>query len=347
MITKENYEEFFLLYIDNELPPAARAAVEKFVEENPQLQEEWEALLQCRVDADRSSVFSDKEILLREDLLSYVDGELSEERRAAVEAFVHQYPSKAVELQQLLITVSKPDLSVGFPDKESLYRTEKHRRVLLMPWMQAGIAAAVLGLVALLLLTVRHDGRPAPAVVKIMPDKKINKNQPATVTPAIPAPLYSQGNDDHTGEKATARNNLAQRKQREKIIEPVPPAKEKPDVATRPLEAALVTAKTSDNRNSETTAPVEITPDAGQTTLVKSTVADVNIPKEQSSFATQALMQEAGAGDTKESLTAAPAGKNKLRGIFRRVSRTFGKTADRNNDGQKEVLISAFQVALK
>src|SRR5579872_5219963 len=118
MITKENYEEYFLLYIDNELSPAARGAVEKFVEENPQLQEEWEALLQCRVDADRHVVFPGKEALFHEDLLSYVDGELSEERRSEVEAFVRQHPAGEVELQQLLMTVSHPDRSVCFPDKE-------------------------------------------------------------------------------------------------------------------------------------------------------------------------------------------------------------------------------------
>ncbi|HLZ86371.1 MAG TPA: hypothetical protein VKQ52_03975, partial [Puia sp.] len=65
------------------------------------------------------------------------------------------------------------------------------------------------------------------------------------------------------------------------------------------------------------------------------------------SFATQALLEEAQADEIKETTATAPSGKSKLRGIFRRVSRTFGKTADRDSDGQKEVLISAFQVALK
>ncbi|GGB09145.1 hypothetical protein [Puia dinghuensis] len=345
MITKENYYDYFLLYIDNELPPAARAAVEKFVGDNPQLQEEWEALLQCRVDPDEQEVFHSKEVLFQEDLLSYVDGELGEERRKEVEAFVHRHPSKALELQQLSMTVSEADLSVSFPDKESLYRTEKRRRALLMPWMQAGIAAAVLGLVALLLLNTRHNEGPAlvkappvkksapaspsvrtapekedlPVVAKTTPDK----NQSRTVTTATPASLYSSGR----------RKNAPS------------PAQKETDVTIRPEEVALATTKISDSQNSET--PPEVTPDAGQKTLVKSTVVEVNIPKEQSSFATQALMQEAQADETKESLAAAPAGKNKLRGIFRRVSRTFGKTADRDNNGQKEVLISAFQVALK
>jgi hypothetical protein len=71
----------------------------------------------------------------------------------------------------------------------------------------------------------------------------------------------------------------------------------------------------------------------------------VNIPKEQSSFATQALLQEDNEKDiaVAASEPASP-GKSKLRGLFRKVARTFGKTADRDSEGKREVLISAFQV---
>jgi hypothetical protein len=203
MITIENYEEYFLLYIDNELPAAERAAVEKFVADNPRLQV---ALLQCRVRPDEDEVFPDKEALLREDLLSYIDGELDAPRRKAVEEFVGRYPSKAVELQQLSMTVSHPDLTVCFPGKESLYRTERRRRLLPMPWMQAGIAAAVLGFVALLLFPSRHPDIPAvvkaPATVVKTPatvvkaPATVQKNAPRAVTPVTPAPLYSAGSDD-------------------------------------------------------------------------------------------------------------------------------------------------------
>src|SRR5258707_8195492 len=168
MITRENYEEYFLLYIDNELPVAAKLAVDQFIADNPDLQEEWENLMQCRVHPPKQEVFPDKESLLQHNLLSYIDGELDEGGRREVEAFVAQYPSKAAELQQLSMTVSVPDVAIVFPDKESLYHSEK-RRLILMPWMQAGIAAAVLGLVALLVLTSRHNSVDAPRLATSKP----------------------------------------------------------------------------------------------------------------------------------------------------------------------------------
>ena len=90
---------------------------------------------------------------------------------------------------------------------------------------------------------------------------------------------------------------------------------------------------------------------AGTATLIRTTgtsaaAQQVKIPKELSSFATQALLEE----DNEKAIASIPepasSGKNKLRGLFRKVARTFGKTADRDGEGKREVLISAFQVAV-
>src|ERR1700737_3319872 len=94
MITRYNYEEFFLLYADNELSAADKNVVERFVAENPDLKEEWELLLQCRVRPDHHLVFTGRDSLLKpeatgiltddnyeEYFLSYIDGELDEDSR--------------------------------------------------------------------------------------------------------------------------------------------------------------------------------------------------------------------------------------------------------------------------
>jgi len=64
-INRNNYEEFFLLYADNELSPAEKQFVESFVQENPDLQQELGLLQQAKLVADSSIVFENKELLTK------------------------------------------------------------------------------------------------------------------------------------------------------------------------------------------------------------------------------------------------------------------------------------------
>jgi anti-sigma factor RsiW len=345
MITRENYEEFFLMYVDNELPAAARSAVERFVDDNPDLREEWEAFLQCRVEPDEKFVFPYKNELLKEVhedmLLSYVDGELDAKDRAAAEALINRDPSTAAELRQLLLTVSEPDHSIVFPHKESLFRTERRRRVIPLFWMRAGVAAAVLTAGALLFLNRPHGKGSLPLAVT-------KKKDAGPVTPRTATPLYP--------EKARASAQMI--KPEIKVNGTIPAAEKRraelpsqdltvktDPLKDRPVISSTSTADTGSRAVDITATP---TPDKTEALPVVNTLA-VSIPKDQSSFATQALLKESqdNAGVDIVADAPVPPGKTKLRRIFRKVSRAFGKTADRDDDGQRQVLISAFQVALK
>jgi hypothetical protein len=65
LITLENYETFFLLYVDEELNAEERRAVEAFVNENLSLQQEFQLLMQTKVEADETIVFPDKNTLFK------------------------------------------------------------------------------------------------------------------------------------------------------------------------------------------------------------------------------------------------------------------------------------------
>ena len=342
MITRENYEEFFILYVDNELPAAARSAVDKFIADNPDLREELTALLQCRVSPDQEPEFRDKDILFNYEspLLSYVDGELGEPERSSVEELVRRNPRAAAELRHLQMTVSQPDPSIVFPDKESLYRNQR-RRAVILPWLRAGIAAAVLGAAALLLLA-RNDstGIAGSGPNKILP----------VVTSVGPDTLnLTKKRDDVVGRQATVLAKTSDKRRKgEQVAVMVAKNEGTQKKDTKEASIDVTPAVKTDVVATDQQLPKEQATSAiGEQSSLSTAVAVVNIPKEKSSFATQALLQQDQDQENSIAEVSAPPAKNKLRGLFRKVGRAFGKTADSDSDGQREVLISAFQVALK
>src|SRR5437016_1280576 len=82
-INRHNYEEFFLLYVDNELSATERNAVELFVQQNPDLGKELQLLKQTIVPCDefifdeKQSLLKDGSLALQEQLLLFADNELT------------------------------------------------------------------------------------------------------------------------------------------------------------------------------------------------------------------------------------------------------------------------------
>ena len=149
-INRHNYEEFFLLYVDNELSAADRKTVDVFVQENPDLQLELLSLQQTISKAD-DIVLDKKDWLhmeegipaLQENLLLYADEELSLSDKKTVEALLATDRSALAEWNTLRQTKLEPDTAIIFADKRSLYRTEG--RVVGFKWWRAAAAAVLLG----------------------------------------------------------------------------------------------------------------------------------------------------------------------------------------------------------
>ena len=91
-ITRTNYEEYFVLYMDGELTAEETVAVENFLAANPDLKEEMDILLSTKLPAedisiDKAFLMSDSMKLnaIDEALLLYVDEELNGEEKKEVE----------------------------------------------------------------------------------------------------------------------------------------------------------------------------------------------------------------------------------------------------------------------
>lgn len=152
-INRHNYEEFFLLYVDNELSAADKRTVDVFVQENPDLQGELLMLQQTVAEADdvvlekKDWLFMEEGIpALQENLLLYADGELSPSEIKTIEALLATDKSARAEWNILQQTKLQPDPAVVFTDKQSLYRTERGR-VVVFKWWRVAAAAILLGFV--------------------------------------------------------------------------------------------------------------------------------------------------------------------------------------------------------
>lgn len=156
-ITRQNYEEWLLLYVDNELSLAERIIVDDFLAANPDLQQELKMLQQSTFQPEEDIAFPGKELLLKSNneasvtaenceqyFVLYADDELDNQQKASVEEFVYRHPQYQAIFELIQQAKLTPDQAIVFPDKKLLYRTEKERGVVMMRWYKIAAAAVLL-----------------------------------------------------------------------------------------------------------------------------------------------------------------------------------------------------------
>lgn len=193
-INRHNYESFFLLYIDNELSLSERNAVELFVQENTDLQEELDMLKQSVVKAD-DFVFKGKSKLFKpeiisaeteEQLLLYIDGELTAVAAEKFEIDLANDDSLASQLQIFQQTKLSPADKIIFADKELLYRKENNK-VIPFDWWKIAVAAVFIGFgiwgTAIYLNTKTSIANIETANNNVVKPSENLKNTPAVVPP--------------------------------------------------------------------------------------------------------------------------------------------------------------------
>jgi hypothetical protein len=150
LINRNNYEEFLLLYVDNELSAADKACVDDFLQQNPDVQIELQHLQEAVLDIDNSIVFQEKNSLLlptaiESSMLLLLDNELSKKEAAIVQQTIKQDNILANQFALLQQTKLSPtDDSIIFDNKERLYKKEKSK-VVPFAWWKLAAAAILIG----------------------------------------------------------------------------------------------------------------------------------------------------------------------------------------------------------
>jgi hypothetical protein len=134
MLTRSNYEPYFLDYHEGTLNAAQRREVLDFLEQNPDLKEEFFAFESIRLESASDTVFAGKNNLkkglvsaddLQNRMVAYFEGDLSVEEKRSFEAYLKEHPTVKRELEILKQTRLIPDHRIIFEKKASLRRGGK------------------------------------------------------------------------------------------------------------------------------------------------------------------------------------------------------------------------------
>lgn len=198
-INKDNYEEYFLLYADNELSDREKMMVEEFVKQHTYLEEEFFTFKQLAFTPEDELTPEDKNALFRhtekiinhnnyEEIFTlYIDNELTSLQRVQTEEFLAETPSLKNEFELLQRAKLQPDLKVTFPNKYLLFKREDDGKVIPFRGWKTVAAAVLLGMGILIGLDLqKRNTREVPATVKInIPEK------PAGISPATTDTIIS------------------------------------------------------------------------------------------------------------------------------------------------------------
>lgn len=171
MITKDNYEIYFMDYLDGRLPESAQGEFKAFLLVNPDLAEFLEDM-EC-VRLTPPSVIFDKKESLKKDLchecpdymaIAASEGVLAQEEKEASGKWQEQGTIK-----ELIATYDKirmiPDQNIRFPHKEKLYKPAPSRRL----YIRFAAVAAVMALLFFTATNLTRHSKPETTIISENP----------------------------------------------------------------------------------------------------------------------------------------------------------------------------------
>ena len=385
-INRHNYEEFFLLYVDNELTTAERKSVEQFIQENPDLAGELELFRQTSLVTDDTIVYKGKEMLMKNEsdtlitmnnyeewLVAYLDNELVPADRMKFERFADVHPSVKEELSIFQQTKLQPEADIIFENKQVLYRGEEKVRVISIQWWKVAVAAAIILTIGVTTYTVLNRDTKIPAGVAASGNNPVNSKQngPTKSDTDIEKeernlPVVSENNDA-----------VASTKKADDKVEPIGVQKNGNENLQKKIPRSAINRNDVIAKTSDPVKPIDVTDNKKsiETRIIENTVADTKeidpskntvavnnnkVDKQNISNSTvtnntdkpydnKETAQETTTDNGAVFASNNEEGKNKkFRGFFRKATRVFEKRTNISAaDDDDKVLIGVLAVRLK
>ena len=345
-IHRGNYEEFFILYMDNELSGEQIKMVDAFLAAHPDLKMEFDALMSTKLPTEEFS-FDKKDLLAEnmklasvdEELLLYIDNELSTDQKKTVEMELVLNKNYQQQHQVLLQTKLDPSEIITYPHKKELYR-QTVTTVPFKVWMRVAAAVVVIAISGLLYFrnssSPTVNGDPQTSVAAEAGERKnaSEKDKDQSIVESIQA-------------ESSNSQRLAVAKPEQETTKSLPVINKKKVQKENPVQQSNLLAQ-----NTEAIQPDQI--DRPLVTAIEinekersitETTAAVNRNHVTSSFLERTINEPA--VDTKESI-ANNDRKGSIKGFLRKATRMIEKRTGfdpTNEDG--ELLIAAVAINLK
>lgn len=357
-ITRNNYETFFLLYADGELSPGEMQEVDQFVSNHPDLSGELDLLLETVLEK-ASPHMPNKHLLLKpeiweeptlspqqHDLLLLLDNELPATKVLELHSQIVSDPLLLEDWQTLLNSKLEAP-AIEMAGKETLYRKASQTTPIPLQWVKWLAAAAVVTGFGWFALSTRTGNQPTVPETSITANQPVNNkqviidNHPST--PIASSDKVTEPAINNAGSINSKPINPAEVVSNPTIKTPaivlttpvqakgktgtyvLPETSPKPVVEKQPLvdlviEKQIPATKRALLEMDEFNNPIAI----------HSTGQEGDIHMEPGE---QEIEFENDFADTGEYVTIAGARikKQKLRGVFRSVSRTVTRTFEKSN----------------
>ena len=366
-INHHNYEEYFILYMDNELGSDARRMVEAFVQQHPELKGELDLLLQYKLVPDTDIVFDGKEELMKtgdnsvitlsnydEWFILYMDNELTTGQKTAVEQFMSANPSLKKEFGLLQCTKLQPEVII-FADKASLYRTEEKVKPMPVRWWRVAAAAVLLLGIGITTAVVLNKKSLNKEIVKVT----IPETKKTTETPVVvPNKSVSPDNESIAANNNTQvltpvvkqnNNNNSIAKEKNMVLKNHSPV----IITPQPIKEESVVAN-NDKKSNDLPKPLNNpninNNDAANNAVATNTTSKENkqqVPLTNSVVTTQNPQSSDIVNASYTELDQPDGKKNKNRGFFRKIARTFEKRTDIDPTDDNKLLIAGISIKLK
>ena len=185
MLTRSNYQIYFLDYHEGNLTERHRSELFLFLEQHPDLKEEFDSFVNVVLEPDTLTSFANKESLKKKEnihsgnyrtwLVAYFEKDLNLSQIAEVERFLEANPSLKPELEIIRRTKISPDHRIVFKNKSVLRKGGKLIGFSSPAFRALAVAASIL-LLLVSIYVFRHQESNAPQMA--------DKNVPSAVSPS-------------------------------------------------------------------------------------------------------------------------------------------------------------------